>query len=191
MSPELSREAATRGPLVLLVSAMLLVAGCAPSVSPSSAGASVAAESPAGSGDAGGGGHGLAFIVQVSFTGATEIHGSFLDLCTGRTFASCAAYAGAQLWRSPGAVTGTERIAGLPVSFDFALPPGEFAGPGNSAPGVMGRLSIGTDSYVGTESWVTIQCRRIGRGVVQRVQLDGGAVAGKSESGTVTWTCSG
>jgi C4-dicarboxylate transporter len=69
-----------RGPLVLLVSAMLVVAGCARSASPSSAGASVAAESPACIGDAGGGSHGPAFVVQVSFTGETEIHGSFLDL---------------------------------------------------------------------------------------------------------------
>jgi hypothetical protein len=180
-----------RGPLVLLVSAMLVVAGCARSASPSSAGASVAAESPAGIGDAGGGSHGPAFVVQVSFTGETEIHGSFLDLYTGRAFGSCAAYATAPLWRSPGAVTGTERVDGLPVSFDFALPPGEFAGPGNYAPGVMGRLSIGTDSYVGTESWVTLNGDGSGRGWFSGFTLEGGAGAGKSESGTVAWTCSG
>jgi hypothetical protein len=55
----------------------------------------------------------------------------------------------------------------------------------------MGRLSIGTDSYVGTESWVTLNGDGSGRGWFSGFTLEGGAGAGKSESGTVAWTCSG
>ena len=181
-----------RGPVALLVSAMLVVAGCGSSASPSVPGLSIAVASPsAGSGGAGSDGYGVAFTVNVSFTGAAELHGSFVDTYTGRSFPSCAAYVSAALWTSPGAVTGAERIGGLPVSFDFALPPGEFAGPGNYAPGVMGRLSIGTDAFEGTESWVTLHDDGSGSGWFKGFKPVGGTATGKSESGTVTWTCSG
>jgi hypothetical protein len=179
-----------RGSVVLLVSAMLVVAGCGSSASPSGPGPSVATERAAGSANAGSGGHGVAFVVTVSFTGTAEINGSFLDTHTGLRFSSCAAYATAPIWTSPGAVTGTERIGGLPVSFDFALPPGEFAGPGVYAPGVMGRLSIGADTFSGTESWVTLRDDGSGSGRFSDFMLEGGGRATKPESGTVTWTCS-
>jgi hypothetical protein len=181
-----------RGPVALLVSAMLVVAGCGSSASPSVPGLSIAVASPsAGSGGAGSDGYGVAFTVNVSFTGAAELHGSFVDTYTGRSFPSCVAYVSAALWTSPGAVTGVERIGGLPVSFDFALPPGEFAGPGNYAPGVMGRLSIGTDTFEGTESWVTLHDDGSGSGWFKGFKPVGGTATGKSESGTVIWTCWG
>jgi hypothetical protein len=126
----------------------------------------------------------------VSFTGTAEINGSFRDTYTGRSFSSCAAYATALLWTSPGAVTGTERIGGIPVSFDFALPPGQFAGPGHYAPGVMGRLSIGADTFSGTDSWVTLRDDGSGSGWFSDFMRDGAGPATKLESGTVTWTCS-
>ena len=181
-----------RGPVALLVSAMLLVAGCGSSASPSVPGLPIAVASPsAGSGGAGSDGYRVAFTVKVSFTGVAELHGSFVDTYTGRSFPSCAAYVSAALWTSPGAVTGAERIGGLPISFDFALPPGEFAGPGNYAPGVMGRLSIGTDTFEGTESWVTLHDDGSGSGWFKGFKPVGGTATGTSESGTVTWTCSG
>lgn len=179
-----------RGSVVLLVSAILVVAGCGSSAGPSGPGRSVATERPAGSGTTGSGGHGLSFVVTVSFTGTAEINGSFLDTYTGRSFSSCAAYATALLWTSPGAVTGTERIGGIPVSFDFALPPGQFAGPGHYAPGVMGRLSIGADTFSGTDSWVTLRDDGSGSGWFSDFMLEGDGQAAKSESGTVSWTCS-
>jgi hypothetical protein len=179
-----------RGPVILLASAMLVVAGCGSSVSPSGPDPSVARERPAAGGIPATGGHGLAFVVTVSFTGTAVISGLFLDTYTGRRFSSCAAYATAPLWTSPGAVTGTERIGGLPVSFDFALPPGQFSGPGHYAPGVMGRLSIGADTFSGSESWVTLRDDGSGSGWFSDFMLEGNGRVTRPESGTITWTCS-
>jgi hypothetical protein len=184
------KEVGVRGSVILLVSAMLVVAGCGSSASPSGPGPSLSTERPVSSVNAGSGADGLAFVVTASFTGTAAISGTFLDTYTGRGFSSCAAYATAPLWTSPGAVTGTERIGGLPVSFDFAMPPGQFSGPGHYAPGVMGRLSIGADTFSGMESWVTLRDDGSGSGWFSDFMLEGGGRPARPESGTVTWTCS-
>jgi len=50
--------------------------------------------STGGTGGNGGGGTGaVTFTVQVDFTGAYDVHGSFTDVSTGSGWASCAEYA--------------------------------------------------------------------------------------------------
>jgi hypothetical protein len=175
-----------------MLAAMLLVAGCGGSAAPTGA---VPGTTAVGTGGAAGSGNGVTFAVTVSFTGSAEVSGTFVDTHTGRGFSSCAAYVNAILWTSPGAVTGTEQIGGVPIAFDFATAPGQFAGPGHYAPGVMGRLSIGTDTFSGTQSWVTLAEDGSGNGWFKDFMLEGGGAAtndgqaAKLESGTVSWTC--
>jgi len=74
------------------------------------------------------------------------------------------------------------------VALDFALPPGQFDGPGTYSPGVMGRLTIGSQSFVGTASAVTVRADGSGHGSFTGFQHETGP-AGTPESGTVKWTC--
>jgi hypothetical protein len=179
-----------RASIGLIAAALLVVAGCGSAPSTPAVRPSVAPAASTDGGSDANGGHGVEFVVTVSFTGAAQIDGSFVDRYTGRTFSSCAAYVNAPLWNSPGAVTGTERLEGLPVMFDFATAPGQFYGPGHYAPGVMGRVSIGADTFSGTESWVTLREDGSGSGWFTDFGLVGAGQSSTPESGTVSWTCS-
>ncbi|HYM84891.1 MAG TPA: hypothetical protein VEY67_12145, partial [Candidatus Dormibacteraeota bacterium] len=135
-------------------------------------------------------GAGVSFTVHVSFTGSAPVEGSFVDRYTGRSYASCAEYARAAYWLSPGAVTGTERLGGTALGFDFALPPGGYRGPGTYSPGVLGRVSVGDASFVGTDSTVTVAPDGSGHGAFRAFAAEGSTDTSRTESGTVTWTCS-
>jgi hypothetical protein len=173
-----------RRAFVLLLGAAL-AAGCgssAATVGPSAAFPSPsAAASPAASGGAG-----ISFTVQVDLTGAVEVHGSFIDTWTGYRDPSCLAYVHDEIWHSPGVITGSVKVAGTPVSYDYALPPGDFHGPGTYGR-IMNALTIGTVRFVGTESSVTVKEDGSGHGEFSGFLPEGGPAT--AESGTIAWTC--
>jgi hypothetical protein len=169
-----------RRALVLLIAAIVVVAGCGDSVA--SRAAASAGAAPAS------GGTGVTFAVQVDFTGAVEVHGSFVDTWTGARESSCLAYVHDEIWHSPGVITGSVEVAGTPVSYDYALPPGDFHGPGTYGR-VMIALTVGTVRFLGTESSVTVKEDGSGHGSFSGFVRDDGSAPASPESGTIEWTC--
>lgn len=145
-----------------------------------------------GTGSNGGGGQVL-FNVKIDFTGDDTIQGTFADSDTGSGFASCAEYSSTTVpglgWLGPApAAGGVTEVGGKSVSFLVEV--ADFNGPGTYTGKVFDSLQIGGDTFQGNESsTVTVNADGSGSGSFSDLQ-DIGVNSG-TESGTLSWTCSG
>ena len=177
---------------IIAAALVIALAGCGsgPSASPA------ASQPDQATGDVGGSGQ-VIFNVQVDFTGDDNVQGSFVDNDTGTGYASCTEYAtfnptGVGSWLSPGPPAGADtQIGGKSLTFAFMVSTADFHGPATYADS-LGSLVIGDDTFVrGTTGTSTVTLNADGSGQGSFSELsDIGAQSG-TESGTISWTCSG
>jgi hypothetical protein len=136
----------------------------------------------------------VTFTVQVDLTGGAPLAGSFTDTETGSGFGSCAQYASMTGlgWYSPSAQN-TE-VAGKHLQLLLDVSRDAFHGPGTYKATLVGGVDVGDapndqSYYEGTAS-VTLNADGSGHGSLTNLQPLSVAASG-TESGTITWTCSG
>ena len=160
--------------------------GCA-GVSPGTSGGAPSSGAPSGAGQGG------TFSVQVHFTGADAVQGSFTMASNGL---SCADYV---TQASPFGSVGfgpnglaPVQIGGTSVTFTLVVPGSVFHGAGTYT-SVMDGLSVGSHLFTGTDSTMTINGD--GSGQASFTNLSGTNLSGNapvaSKSGTMSWACSG
>jgi hypothetical protein len=177
-----------RGSSIAMALALVL-AGCGSA-------ASTTSPNDQATGDVGGSGQ-IIFNVQVAFTGDDNIQGSFVDNDTGTGYASCAEYAtfnptGVGVWLSPGPPAGADtQIGGKSLTFAFMVSIDTFHGPATYADS-LGSLVIGADTFMrGTTGTSTVTLNGDGSGDGSFSDFSDIGAASGTESGTVSWTCSG
>lgn len=175
-----------RGVLAVMSIGILTLAACASTGSPT---ATANSGNGGNSGNNGGGG-GLVFNGQVNLTGAIPVQGSFTDnqgfsflhSCTDFAANGSTALGG---WVGPDAGT----VAGHDVQWSLELATAKFHGPGtySDSAGLFTTFKIDDDLFGGGTTSVTINAD--GSGSAQLANDSGNP--GQTESGTITWTCTG
>lgn len=133
------------------------------------------------------GGHNGTFNVMVNFTGAQAVQGSFTTPTVGAT---CAQYATKALEWTIGLgppVGNPIVVGGVSINFLLSIPQSTFHGAGTYTGNVIGGVTVGLDTFAGTDSTMTINAD--GSGNASFTNLIGTTSSAK-ENGTVSWTCS-
>jgi len=176
------------------VAALLAVPGLAIAACGASTATTTTTPPPSGqstsSGGNGGGGQAANITVQVNFSGTDTVQGSFTtdewNIYTCSDFAKSAFAWNLGLGPMEGAPT---TVNGKLVNFLLSVQTGSFHGPGTYSDVMPAGVTVESDDYSGSTSTMTINAD--GSGNASFTNLAGsGNVAGQSESGTVTWTCS-
>jgi len=164
-----------------------VLAGCSAS---SSTNTTTGTSIPGGS--SGGSGQNVTFSVQVNFTGADTVQGSFADHETGSGFHSCAQYASLNTplgWLGPAPPTqSTTQIGGKTISWLMGVSKSTFHGSGSYSGSVITDLAIGSDDFTGSNSQVMLNSDGSGSASFTNLSAFTSSVV---DSGTITWTCSG
>jgi hypothetical protein len=132
----------------------------------------------------------ILFNVTVAFTGLDSVNGSFVDTTSGTGLSSCNEWVTGDsvgFAQGPGADT---VLDGKSVTFLFEVGKDTLHGAGTYANTLLGGVTIGSDSFLGSADTETINAD--GSGNASFANLPGGSTSGPqgTESGTVTWTCS-
>jgi hypothetical protein len=133
-------------------------------------------------------GHSGTFNVVLSFTGAQSVAGSFTTPTVGAT---CAQYATSDLAWTIGLgpeVGNPVPIDGTNINFLISLPQSTFHGTGTYTGNVVSGITVGLDTFAGTDSTLTIHSDGSGNASFTNYI---GTTSSVDESGTLTWTCSG
>lgn len=176
----------------------LALAGC--SVSPASngnSGGGNASNTGSSSSNSGGGGA-VTFNVTVNFTGVDPVQGSFTDSETGSGVSSCLQYAtlvsSIRPFHSPAPPMQQQaQIQGKTLAFQFTVSSTSFHGAGTYPATIAGGVSVGSDEFTtqgNSTSSVTVNGDGSGMASFANYVEFSGSGQG-TESGTVTWTCSG
>ena len=155
--------------------------------------------STGGTGGNGGGGTGaVTFTVQVDFTGAYDVHGSFTDVSTGSGWASCAEYASSAPaaigWIGPSTPSNsTGEVDGKTVSYLISVFAANFKGPGTytdqGSARIFAGLEINNEAFNGSGGSVTDNADGSGKASFNDYKPLGSSTT--NESGTTSWTCAG
>jgi hypothetical protein len=135
---------------------------------------------PAGSGHAG------TFNVQVNFTGASNVQGSFTTPTVGAT---CKQYATSALaWTiGLGPEVGTPiPVDGQNINFLISVPQSGFHGAGAYSGNVVSGVTVGLDTFAGINSTMTLNSDGSGNATFSNYI---GTTSSATESGTIAWTC--
>ena len=143
------------------------------------------------------GGGAVTFAVTVNFTGIDPLQGSFKDSETGSGFSSCSQFATlvgpTRPFYSPAPPTGQAVVEGKSLGFLFTVASSSFHGPGTYSATIAGGVSVGNDDFTtqnNATSSVTVDGNGSGMASFANYVEFSGSGQG-TESGTVTWTCSG
>ena len=168
------------------------LAGC--SVSPATSSNTVSDNAP---GSNGGGGGAATFNVTVNFTGVDPLQGSFTDSQTGSGFSSCSQYGTligpTRPFYSPTPPMQQAVVQGKSLDFLFTVASTSFHGPGTYPAAGLTGLSVGSDEFTtqnNSTSSVTVNGDGSGSASFANYVSFSGSGTG-TESGAVTWTCSG
>ncbi len=136
-------------------------------------------------------GQGIKFAVTVDFTGDHPLRGSFIDDDHAGD-GSCGTYVQTNVpvvgWLGPQTPAGRNvKVAGQTVSYGIMVRHDRFHGPGTYAGSIMSGLSIGSETFIGPDSSVTINPD--GSGSATFTDFRNLRVQGR-ESGSIRWTCS-
>jgi hypothetical protein len=132
--------------------------------------------------------HSGTFNVMVNFSGAQNVQGSFTTPTVGAT---CAQYATKALEWTIGlgpAVGNPIPINGVVINFLISVPQSTFHGQGTYSGNVVSGVTVGLDTFAGTDSTMTIKGDGSGNASFTNYI---GTTSSADESGTATWTCSG
>jgi len=184
------------GAIVLGLALSALIGGCAStstaSIQPSQPATANSAGTPGGSGGQSCNEPCVLFNLTVNFTGLDTIQGSFVDNSTGTGYNSCAEFAsGDSVGFVPGPGTPSQgpQIDGKILTFLFVVGHDKFHGAGTYTNTLVGGVTIGSDTFLGTGSTETLNAD--GSGQATFSNLPGGSNPSQGmESGTVIWTCS-
>jgi hypothetical protein len=171
-----------------VVVVVLLSAGLA--ACSSGGGASPTANGNPGSPGAGGG-TGITYTAQITFTGLPPIQGSFTDSSSASSATSCTDYASNGMkplsgWFGPNPNGST--VGGQPVTFSLSIDLSTFHGPGTYKGNSFMGLKIGPDLYTGGANSITVNADGSGSASFSGAQGPG---TSQVEAGTIMWTCSG
>ncbi|MBV8528135.1 MAG: hypothetical protein JOZ75_07450 [Candidatus Dormibacteraeota bacterium] len=174
--------------------AMFTLAGC----SASSPGITNGTTNSGGTHAGGGSGGGVTFAVTINWTGPDPLQGSFTDTSTGSGYSSCSEYGTRTgvIWESPSPGSGAaiHQVQGKTLGFLYTIGTNTFHGPG-TYPGTLTATSVqvGNDSFLGSHdatSSVTVNADGSGNASFGGL-LNFAGTGDATESGTITWTCSG
>jgi hypothetical protein len=132
-------------------------------------------------------GHSGTFTVMVNFTGAQAVQGSFTTPTVGAT---CAQYATSALAWTIGLgppVGNPVLVDGVDINFIISLPQSLFHGAGTYPGNVVSGVTVGLDTFAGTDSTLTIKSDGSGNAAFTNLI---GTTSSADESGTIIWTCS-
>jgi len=127
------------------------------------------------------------FNVQVNFTGATAIQGSFTTPTVGAT---CAQYATSSLAWTIGLgpdLGNPIAVGGQTINFEVSVPQSTFHGTGNYSGNVVSGVTVGLDTFAGIDSTMKLNSDGSGNATFSNYI---GTTSSAPESGTITWTCS-
>ena len=171
------------------------LAGC--SVSPASNGNNGGGNGGNTGGSNGTGGGAVTFNVTVNFTGVDPLQGSFTDSDTGSGFTSCSQYATlvgpTRPFYSPTPPMQPALVQGKSIAFILTVASATFHGPGTYPTAALGGLTVGSDEFTtanNATSSVTVSSDGSGMASFANYVEFSGSGQG-TESGAVTWTCSG
>jgi hypothetical protein len=126
------------------------------------------------------------FTVQINFTGATSVQGSFTTPTVGAT---CKQYATNSLpWTiGLGPDLGNPlAVGGQTINFEISVPQSTFHGTGNYSGNVVSGVTIGLDTFAGIDSTMLLNSDASGNATFTKYI---GTTSSATESGTITWTC--
>jgi hypothetical protein len=128
------------------------------------------------------------FHITINFTGAQAVQGSLTSPTVGAT---CAQYATSSLaWTiGLGPPVGTPiPINGVNINFLVSVPQSAFHGAGTYTGNDVSGVTVGLDTFAGTNSTLTIDSDGSGN-----ASFTGyiGTTSSTDESGTINWTCTG
>ena len=126
------------------------------------------------------------FTVQINFTGATSVQGSFTTPTVGAT---CKQYATSSLaWTiGLGPEVGTPiPVGGQTINFLISVPQSTFHGTGNYSGNVVSGVTVGLDTFAGINSTMVLNSDGSGNATFTNYI---GTTSSATESGTITWTC--
>jgi len=185
-------------PLAGTISAVALgvaLAGCSVSPASNSTNGGGGGGNATNAGSNGGGGGAVTFNVTVAFTGVDPLQGSFTDSDTGSGFSSCSQYATlvgpTRPFYSPS--PSSQQVQGTSVGFIFTVASTSFHGPGTYPDASLGGLAVGdSDFTTQNNSTTSVTVNGDGSGTASFANYPSFSGSGQgTESGTVTWTCSG
>jgi hypothetical protein len=137
-----------------------------------------------------GGGQSANLTFQVNFTGTDAVQGSFTS--NEWQIYSCSDFAKSTFaWNiGVGPQEGVPTTVGsMLINFLLSVPTSTFHGAGTYTDVMPAGVTAGSDNFSGSGSTMTVNSD--GSGNASFTSLAGsGTVAGQTESGTVTWTCS-
>jgi hypothetical protein len=126
------------------------------------------------------------FNVQINFTGASNVQGSFTTPTVGAT---CKQYATSSLaWTiGLGPEVGTPiPVGGQTINFLISVPQSTFHGTGNYSGNVVSGVTVGLDTFAGINSTMKLNSDGSGNATFTNYI---GTTSSATESGTITWTC--
>jgi hypothetical protein len=126
------------------------------------------------------------FHVQINFTGATSVQGSFTTPTVGAT---CKQYATSSLaWTiGLGPEVGTPiPVGGQTINFLISVPQSTFHGTGNYSGNVVSGVTVGLDTFAGINSTMVLNSDGSGNATFTNYI---GTTSSATESGTINWTC--
>ncbi len=126
------------------------------------------------------------FTVQINFTGASNVQGSFTTPTVGAT---CKQYATNSLpWTiGLGPDLGNPlAVGGQTINFEISVPQSTFHGTGNYSGNVVSGVTIGLDTFAGIDSTMLLNSDASGNATFTKYI---GTTSSATESGTITWTC--
>ena len=126
------------------------------------------------------------FTVQINFTGATAVQGSFTTPTVGAT---CKQYATSSLAWTIGLgpdLGNPITVGGQTVNFEISLPQSTFHGTGNYSGNVVSGLTVGLETFAGIDSTMLLNSDGSGNATFSKYI---GTTSSATESGTITWTC--
>jgi hypothetical protein len=176
----------------LCVMSAAVLAGCGAGRASPTLPPTVGTGSSGGNGSRGSAPGKVIFTIQVNFTGADPVSGSFTDPETGSGFSSCSQYGNQTStlagWTGPGAqAQQSAQVQGKSITMLMTIQGGVYHGPGRYANPIKG-VTIGSDDFYIGNSSVTVNAD--GSGTATFMNLTS-PLANGSESGTYGWTCSG
>jgi hypothetical protein len=126
------------------------------------------------------------FSVQINFTGATGVQGSFTTPTVGAT---CKQYATSSLAWTIGLgpdLGNPITVGGQTINFEISVPQSTFHGTGNYSGNVVSGLTVGLETFAGVNSTMVLNSDGSGNAAFTNYI---GTTSSATESGTITWTC--
>jgi hypothetical protein len=126
------------------------------------------------------------FSVQINFTGASNVQGSFTTPTVGAT---CKQYATSSLaWTiGLGPEVGTPiPVGGQTINFLISVPQSTFHGTGSYSGNVVSGVTVGLDTFAGINSTMKLNSDGSGNATFTNYI---GTTSSATESGTIAWTC--